>query len=122
MEYLTILIKAVIFISIINVWFVRFNKPTTWRGKEAQNMKQEFLVYGLSETTMYLVGGLKVLAALLLVASIWVESLTIPAALVMAILMVGAIFMHVKVKDPIRRSLPAFSFLILSISLILLTF
>ena len=119
MEYVTIIIKVFIFFSIANVWFLRFNKPTSWRGGQAANMKKEFEVYGLSETMLYLVGGLKVLAAILLVVSIWVPQLTIPAAGIMAILMAGAIAMHIKVKDPLQKSFPAFSFLVLSLFLIL---
>jgi hypothetical protein len=118
MEYVIIAIKVVIFISIINVWFVRFNKPTSWRGGEASSMKEEFKAYGLSETMMYVVGGLKVLSALALLASIWVPSLTLPAAGLMAVLMAGAIAMHLKINDPLKSSFPAFSFLVLSLVLI----
>ena len=67
---------------------------------------------------MYLVGGLKVLSAVLLMVSIWVPTLTIPAALVMTVLMLGAIGMHVKVSDPLKKSFPAFVFLALSVFII----
>ncbi|MEM1336864.1 MAG: DoxX family protein [Bacteroidota bacterium] len=119
MEYVTIIIKVFIFFSIVNVWFLRFNKPTSWRGGQATNMKKEFEVYGLSETMLYLVGSLKVLAATLLLVSIWIPQLILPAAGLMAILMAGAIAMHIKVKDPFQKSFPAFSFLVLSLFLIL---
>jgi hypothetical protein len=117
MEYVIVIIKVIIFISIVNVWFFRFHKPTSWRGGQAANMKREFEVYGLPESVMYLVGGLKVLAATLLVVSIWVPQLTLPAAGTMAILMAGAISMHLRVKDPLRSSFPAFTFLVLSLFL-----
>lgn len=118
MEYLILAIKLFIFVSIINVWFFRFNKSTSWRGGNASSMKEEFKNYGLSETMMYLVGGLKVLSAIALALSIWIPSLMLPAASVMALLMAGAVSMHVKISDPIRSSFPAFSFLILSLVLI----
>ena len=117
MEYVIIIIKVFIFLSIVNVWFFRFNKSTSWRGGQAASMKQEFEVYGLPESVMYLVGGLKVLAATLLVVSIWVPQLTLPAAGLMAVLMAGAISMHLRVKDPLRSSFPAFTFLVLSLFL-----
>jgi len=117
MEYVIIIIKVFIFLSIVNVWFFRFNKPTSWRGGQAASMKREFEVYGLSESVMYLVGGLKVLAATLLIVSIWVPQLTLPAAGIMAVLMAGAISMHLRVKDPLRSSFPALSFLVLSLFL-----
>lgn len=118
MEYVIIAIKIFIFLSIMNVWFVRFNQSTSWRGGEASNMKEEFKSYGLSVNTMYVVGTLKVLSAILLLVSIWVPKLTLPAAALMAVLMAGAVSMHVKINDPLRRSIPAFSFLVLSLVLI----
>ncbi|GMN10195.1 hypothetical protein MTsPCn9_13900 [Croceitalea sp. MTPC9] len=118
MEYLIIGIKILIFISIINVWFLRFNKTTPWRGSDAQSMKDEFQAYGLSTAAMYLVGGLKVISALLLIVSIWIPMLTIYAAGALAILMLGAIIMHIKVNDPLKKSFPAFSFLVLSLLLV----
>jgi len=36
----------------------------------------------------------------------------------MAVLMLGAITMHIKVKDSLIKSLPAFTFLVLSLILI----
>jgi hypothetical protein len=81
-------------------------------------MKEEFKAYGLSETMMYLVGGLKVLSAILLVVSIWIEYLAVPSAAGMAVLMTGAIIMHFKVNDPIKKSFPAFTFLVLSLVII----
>jgi len=122
MEYLIIAAKAIIFISIINVWFFRFNMSTEWRGGDAKSMKEEFKTYGLPETMMYAVGGLKVLSALLLMVSIWVPSLALPAAGTMAVLMLGAIAMHIKVSDPLKSSLPAFIFLTLSLFIIASSF
>ena len=113
--YLLIAIKAFIFISIINVWFFRFSKPTPWRGKDAGSMQDEFAAYGLSSTMMYLVGGLKVLCATGLLASIWYPELAVPSAIGMAVLMLGAIGMHLKVKDPLQKALPASTLLLLSV-------
>lgn len=119
MNYLIIIFKVVLFISIINVWFFRFGKSTPWRGGNAISMPDEFALYGLSENTMLAVGGIKVLCAGLLVLSIWLPILAIPAAMAMALLMLGAIGMHFKIGDPIQRSLPAFIFFILSTAIIL---
>lgn len=122
MNYILIGAKVIIFISIINVWFFRFNKKTLFRGGEASSMKAEFAAYGLSETMMYLVGALKVLSALGLLLSIWAPQLAIPAAAIMAILMLGAIFMHFKINDPLSKSLPAFIFLLLSLLILSYSF
>jgi hypothetical protein len=117
-NYLLVAIKVIIFISILNVWLLKFNKPTPWRGGSAQSMKEEFKTYRLSEAMMYLVGGLKILFATLIFASIWLPQLAVPGAAGMAILMLGAISMHFKVKDPLKKSFPAFSFLVLSLIII----
>lgn len=115
MEYLSMAFKIGLFISIVNVWFVQFNKATPWRAVGANTMREEFKAYGLSETIMYIVGGLKVLSALAIFVSIWVPSLLFPAATVMAVLMIGAILMHLKIKDPLKKSLPALIFLLISL-------
>ena len=118
MEWIKIVIQLVIAISIFNVWILRFGKPTYWRGGSAKNMKEEFLTYGLPEWFMKLIGFLKLTLASILVAGIFLPVLVKPAAIGMAVLMLGAITMHIKVKDTIIKSLPAFSFLVLSLILI----
>jgi hypothetical protein len=115
MEMIGLLIRIVIALGIFNVWIIRFSKASVWRGGQAKNMKEEFAVYGLPAWFVGLIGFLKMLLAVLLIAGIWVPGLTNPAAYAMAVLMVGAIIMHIKVKDPIKKSLPAFTMLVLSI-------
>jgi hypothetical protein len=78
-------------------------------------MKEEFQVYGLPEGFVWVIGFLKLLLAVLLIAGIWFPVVIRPAAIGMAVLMLGAVAMHVKVKDPPRKSLPAFTLLVLSV-------
>ena len=118
MDFIVIFAKVIIFVAIINVWFFRFNKKTKYRGGDASSMKAEFENYGLSESMVYIIGGLKVLSALSLVLSIWIPQLALPAAILMAILMLGAIIMHLKIKDSFLKSLPAIIFLLLSLFII----
>ena len=94
---------------ILNVWFNRFNKDTGYRGGDATNMREEFKEYGLSETTMYAVGATKVSLASAMLVGLFVPKLARPASAGLAALMLGAIGMHVKVKDPLKRSIPAIS-------------
>ena len=71
------------------------------------------MVYGLNDTLFYLVGGLKLLAAVaLLLGLVWKKTL-LPAAYLIALLMIGALAMHFKVADPLLRSLPAATMLLL---------
>ncbi|MFA9563261.1 MAG: DoxX family protein [Acidimicrobiales bacterium] len=92
---------------ILNVWFNRFNKDTGYRGGDAKNMKEEFEEYGLSEKTMYAVGAAKVSLAGLLLAGHAAPRLVRPASIGLAMFMLGAIGMHIKVGDPVKRYLPA---------------
>lgn len=58
---------------------------------------------------------LKLLCAAGLIVGIWVPPLTRPSAVGIAILMLGAVAMHLKVKGPLKKSLPALTMLILSV-------
>ena len=115
MEYLINTIKIIIAISILNVWLFRIKQSTVWRGNNADNMKDEFKAYGLPEWSIYIVGTLKVLLSLGLLISIYYNQLEIPSAFGIAFLMLVAILMHIKIGDPIKKSLPAFIFLLLSL-------
>lgn len=99
---------------ILNVWFNRFGKDTGYRGGNATNMREEFAEYGFSENQMYAVGATKVSLATLMLAGLVAPKLTRPASIGLAMFMTGAIGMHLKVKDPIKRSLPAITVLTLS--------
>ena len=110
MKFIMIL-QLIISIGLINVWLLRFNKDTEYRGGNAKNMNEEFMAYGLPEWSMYLVGFLKVAIAIMLIVSIWIEELLFYNLIVLAALMIAAVFMHLKVKDPIKKSYPALSIL-----------
>ena len=94
---------------ILNVWFYRFNKDTGYRGGNATNMREEFEEYGLPEPVMYAVGATKVSLATMMLLGLVKPNLARPASAGLATLMLGAIGMHVKVKDPLKRSIPAIS-------------
>lgn len=113
MDWAADIIQILIALGIANVWLVRAGRATGWRGGAATNMKEEFEVYGLPNWFMVLIGALKLLLAASLLAGIWVPVLTQPAAVGLAILMAGAVAMHFKVKDPPKKSLPAFTMLVL---------
>ena len=115
MERLVSVIQVVIGLGILNVWLLRPDKATAWRGQQARNLKEEFGVYGLPPWFMGAVGFFKLLFAVLLILGVWFPSLTRPAAMGMAVLMLGAVSMHLKVKDPLKKSLPAFTLLVLCI-------
>ena len=42
MDTIIIIFKIIIALGILNVWLLRFNKKTEWRGAGAENMNEEF--------------------------------------------------------------------------------
>jgi len=110
---LALVCQIVIALGLLNVWLLRARKPTGWRGGNARSMREEFEVYGLPPWFMSAIGFLKVSFAILLIAGVWLPSLAKPAAIGTALLMAGAVAMHVKAKDPMMRSLPALALLVL---------
>lgn len=112
--YLLAVLQVVVALGLLNVWLIRNGKPTDYRGKDAKNLKQEFLAYGLPEIAYYIVGALKILSAVLLLAGFYIPRLIPVGAGVVTFLMLGALMMHMKVSDPLKKSLPALSVLIMS--------
>jgi hypothetical protein len=107
--------------GLLNVWLLRFNKQTPFRGGSSKSIIEEFASYGLPAWFSYLVGALKISSAILLIAGIWVPQLVLPVSSLVSSLMVGAILMHLKIRDPLIKSLPALLMLIIGLSIILMT-
>ena len=120
MKYLKELLMLVVSLLVLNVWLLRFNQQTIYRGGDALNMIQEFAVYGLSETTTYLIGALKVLSATGLLVGFFFKKTIVPSASLMAALMCGAILMHFRVNDEAIKFLPAGLMLISSLMIVYL--
>ncbi|MBZ9778326.1 DoxX family protein [Psychroflexus sp. CAK8W] len=116
MSTLIIIFKVIIALGILNVWLLRFNKKTEWRGGGAGSMNEEFEKYGLPVWFVPVIGFLKLLFAILLVISIFKTgyNLALIGSIGMGVLMIGAIGMHIKVNDELKRSLPAFLMLVMS--------
>ena len=119
--YGIIALKIIVGISILNVWLLQKNKATKWRGGEAQNIFEEFEVYGFSKQFCYVIGFLKVSLALLLLASIQFQVLAFVGSLGLAILLLGSILMHFIIKDPLYKSFPAFLFFVMNLLIVYTT-
>ena len=94
-------LQVILALGLINVWLVRSGKATAFRGGASTNLHQEFAAYGLSDAVFYLVGALKLASA----------------ASLLAALMLGALAMHLKVKDPLLKSVPALAMLAMTTTL-----
>ena len=118
MPPLATILQVVIGLALLNVWLVRARSKTAYRGGDARTLKEEFAAYGLPEALFYVVGALKITAGVMLLADLWFPLPVQYAAGTVAALMVGSIAMHVKVKDPVVKSVPAILMLILCLSFI----
>ncbi|MDD9954304.1 MAG: DoxX family protein [Candidatus Woesearchaeota archaeon] len=114
MNWVTVL-QVLLALSIFNVWLLRFNKKTQYRAGNAKTMIEEFDKYGLPAKCVWYVGACKLLLAALLLVGIWYPTVTVPAAAGLAGFMVCAIVMHLKVKDPWQKSVPATLMLLLAL-------
>jgi uncharacterized membrane protein YphA (DoxX/SURF4 family) len=117
MNAILMLCQAIVGLGLLNVWLLRSGQPTSFRGGNSTTLKEEFAVYGLPGWMFWTVGILKVGAAIALLAGFFLPELVIPAALLLAFLMLGAVVMHAKVKDPAKKWLPAISVLALTLVL-----
>lgn len=118
------LLQIIIGLGLFNVWILRSQQVTAYRGGDASTLREEFEEYGLPVWVFFLVGTLKIAAAVVLIAGVWlseVEVLVAPAAAVVSVLMVGALAMHAKVKDPLMRFAPALTVLVMTVALLILS-
>lgn len=121
MELAIKIIQIIISLVLLSVWLIRPQMETKYRGGNAKNMKEEFAVYGLPSWFMKLIGIFKVSAAILLIAGLWFPFVVHYTALGLVLLMAGALSMHIKVKDPVIKFLPALTLFVLSLVLFFLT-
>lgn len=114
MSFLAAACQVVIALGIFNVWIVRRDRATPYRPEGAGSIVEEFRRYGLPDWVRVAVGATKVTLAVLLILGLFVSGIALPAAAAMGVLMLGAIGAHVKVRDPLVKSMPAFLMLLLS--------
>jgi uncharacterized membrane protein YphA (DoxX/SURF4 family) len=122
MIYLQYLLQIVAGLGIFNVWLLRFSQGTDYRGGKASSMSEEFVSYGLPPVAVYIVGFLKIVSAIGLIAGIFLPTLVAPSAILLAALMMGALGMHLKIKDPFKKSIPALTMLTLCVAILLLAY
>ncbi len=99
------------------MWLLRRHSATAYRGGEAKNLKDEFAAYGLPAPMFYIVGGLKIICGVLLLVGLAYPPVVLPAAAVVAVLMMGAVAMHLKVRDPVSKFVPAALMLAMSVAI-----
>ena len=111
---ITQILQIIIALGLLNVWFLRNSKSTAYRGGSAKTLKEEFKAYGLPNFAYYVVGTLKIGSAIALILGLQNSQVTLVASLTIVVLMIGAVGMHIKVKDTFKKSIPALIMLIMS--------
>jgi len=117
MRIILVIIQVIAALGLLNVWLIRFNRRTAYRGGSAGSMREEFAAYGLPGWFMYFIGALKIATAIALIAGLWLPVLVLPAAVLLCVLMLGAIAMHLKIRDPLMKALPALLMLALGLAI-----
>ena len=111
-------LQWVVALGLVNVWLLRFNRATGYRGGQARSMREEFAAYGLPAWSLLVVGTLKIAAAVALIAGAWFPQGVLPAAAVISVLMVGALAMHWRVQDSVKKYVPALAMLVMSLTIV----
>ena len=114
-------LQVIVGLGLLNVWLLRRQSATAYRGGDAKTLKEEFAAYGLPAPMFYVVGGLKILCGVLLLVGLAYAPVVLPAAAVVAVLMLGAVAMHLKVGDPASKSVPAALMLAMSVAICVLS-
>lgn len=116
--------QVIIAFGLINVWIFRFGRATKYRGAGSHNMKEEFSVYGLPVWFMYIVGFLKIVIAFILLLVLFIPQLMSTlgtlSLILLSVLMLGAITMHIKIKDPFIKMVPAMTIFTMAVLVLFL--
>jgi len=115
-----VIIQLLVAFGLLNVWLLRARSKTAFRGGDSLTLGEEFRAYGLPKWAFRLVGTLKLTAAALLISGIWLPALVVPAAAVVSVLMLAALAMHLKIKDPLIKSIPAITMLLMNVAVLYL--
>ena len=68
------ILQVVVGLGILNVWLLRAQSSTAYRGGSAQSLREEFAAYGQPDWFFYLVGVLKIGSGVLLIVGLWVPA------------------------------------------------
>lgn len=86
----------------------------------AAYFKKEFARYGYPQWFRALTGAVEVVSALGLLAGVVYPALGALGGLLLAATMSGAVFTHVRIKDPVGQAAPAAVFLLLALVVVAL--
>ena len=107
--FLVEILQIITATSILFVWIVRY-----------ENIIKEFQQYQLPAWLRDLVGILKTSFAIMLLVGIYNENFKILGSFGLILLMLAALFTHIKVKNPLFKALPSLTLLTFSTLILLI--
>lgn len=112
MEFtLSDILQLTIGVSIMVIWILRTTVASSYRVGDAQTLSEEFTEAGFTEGVYQVMRILKPIFAFLLVIGIVYEPFFIPCMTFTTFAMIGAVYAHIKVKDEIKKMIPAITLL-----------
>ena len=104
-------LQLVVGASILFVWLFRANVPTNYRVGQAQTLREEVTEAGLPDYMYDVMRIIKPIFAFFFIIGIVWTPITLPCMAFTTIFMVGAVGMHIKVRDTLSKMLPAITLL-----------
>jgi len=105
------ILQLFIGISIMVIWILRTTVASSYRVGDAQTLSEEFTEAGFTEEVYQVMRILKPIFAFLLVIGIVYKPFFIPCMTFTTLAMIGAVYAHIKVKDEIKKMIPAITLL-----------
>ena len=99
-------------VSIMVIWIARTTVASSYRVGAAQTLSEEFTEAGLTEGVYQVMRVFKPIFAFLLVIGIVYDPFFIPCMTFTTLAMLGAVVAHIKVKDEIKKMVPAITLLV----------
>ncbi|RBW68581.1 DoxX family protein [Bacillus taeanensis] len=88
----------------------------------SKQLVDEFKRYGYPAAFRIFTGLVEVIAAVLVIAGIWNETFAAWGGLLVVATMLGAIFTHIKVKDPVKAMMMPIVLFVLGLVVLLINF
>jgi putative oxidoreductase len=111
MGILSIVLQVLLGLGFLMFGFTKFG---------SKQMGDEFKRYGYPAGFRVLTGLVEVISAVLVIAGIWNDKLAAWGGLLIVVTMLGAIFTHIKIKDPTKKMMMPIILLILGLALSLI--
>jgi len=105
-------LQLIVGVSILCVWLWRANVPTNFRVGQAQSLREEVTEAGFPDYVYDVMRIVKPIFAFFLIMGIVWNPITLPCMAFTTIFMIGAVVMHIKVRDNLIKMLPAVTLLL----------